>query len=722
MDDIPLTYCDLEPIHLSARILPHGAMVVCDETSLVVLQAAGDTDRLLGCPADSLLGKTVDTFLGDRQVAWVRQVAGRPGLSKPRHAPDPALRAAQGIPADASVHRTEGMLVIEWEPAGPPDAHSADPLAKVREMTGATEASASTREFCQAAAATVRAVTGYDRVLVYTFLEDESGWVIAEARGGRLPSLLNLRFPASDIPRQARALYARNLMRSVPRVDDAPAPLLPPVNPRTGRPLDMSFAVLRDVSPLHRMYLRNMRVAASMSVSILRGGRLWGLIACHHHEPLYLPRRIRGICELFGSVFSMQLEVRERTEALNARLVSRDTLKALMRALTKDRDHARALLRHPRELLDCVRGGGISIRLTDTAGAAVRVAGGGSVFGATPPEALLDALTDWLRTRMPDSGVFATHRLGDLWPPARDHAGTAAGLLAVSVSQGGRDFILWFRPEVPRAIDWAGNPAKPVQAGPDGAYVLPRQSFEPWHETLLGCSSPWAEEDIGAAADLRVAVLDLMRRRDEVAGRLMAQARQQENNVVADIEDVARNTLSAIEALVAESGRDGQPLRDYVTGLEHRIRSMAHSHGLVTRSKWKGVSLRDLLREELGARCDDGGPVGLDGPDVVLVPKVALPLAIAVHELADNAVRYGSLSAASGRVAVSWALGPTGTVDLHWAESAGPAVGPSPRRGFGARIIEQALPMETGARAALRFAAEGVSCDIVLPASAVVAE
>lgn len=243
---VNLTNCDREPIHIPGAILPHGAMLVLSPDTLEIVQVAGATQALLGHAAESLLGKNADVVFTAQQLAHVRELCARGELARPRHLLDPALRVADGLPLDAAIHHSDGALVLELE-AGESGGRGKEALTVVQEMVEGL-AGTTPREFCQSAAEGVRAVTGYDRVMVYQFLEDASGWVIAESKQDGLEPFLDLHYPASDIPVQARALYLRNWLRVIPSVDYEPAALKPAANPQTGRPLDMSQALLRNVA------------------------------------------------------------------------------------------------------------------------------------------------------------------------------------------------------------------------------------------------------------------------------------------------------------------------------------------------------------------------------------------------------------------------------------------------------------------------------------------
>ena len=211
----------------------------------------------------------------------------------------------RGETLDAIVHQSGGALVVELEPclARPP----LNPLLLVQGMVTRVHKAPDLAGFLQAITDEVRLATGFDRVMVYQFQPDESGAVIAEAKHQDLEPFLGLRYPASDIPKQARDLYLLNRMRIIPDANYTPAALTPALNPITGKPLDLSFSVLRSVSPMHLEYLANMGVDASMSLSLVIEGRLWGLIAGHHRTPRYVPHAVRSACELFAQMISLQL-------------------------------------------------------------------------------------------------------------------------------------------------------------------------------------------------------------------------------------------------------------------------------------------------------------------------------------------------------------------------------------------------------------------------------
>jgi len=716
-----ITNCDREQIHIPGAILPHGAMLVLDGETLEILQVAGDVTGLLGASVEQLLGHSAATIFNHQQIENLRALSANLSLLKPRHLLDPQLRVALDQPLDASLHRSNEALILEFEEADIADRFAADPLAAVQEMVEGLDGAASLVALCQMAAERVRDAALYDRVLVYRFMQDGSGWVIAESKQDGLAPFLDLHYPAADIPKQARALYVKNGLRLITEVNYEPARLVPAQNPRTGKPLDMSQAILRDVSPIHRQYLRNMGIDASMSISIIIGGELWGLIACHHYSPRRLPRHLRAVCELFGSMFSYQLEVFAKREQFNARMASRMVLQQLMLNLAGADDYARGLTEQSPNLLDYIHGGEASLEGHRQGGVAVSVNGSITYLGITPEKHQIELLVDWLSMHMRDSdGVYATDRLGEVWAPAAAFADVASGLLVISVSHEPSDFIIWFRPELVGTADWAGQPVKAVAAGPDGDILTPRKSFEIWKETVRGRGLPWSQSDLDAARDLRTSLLDVVLRRITDATRERKLAASRDQLMMAELDHRVKNTLANIEALVMQTSVSAESLSAFVKGLAARIQSMAKAHSLLSQSRWEGVSINNLLMEELAPYVRANGSFEIVGPDLMLTSKSALALSLAIHELATNAAKYGALSSPSGRVAIRWSLTRSGGLDLSWTESGGPEVSMPTRRGFGSTLIERALAMETDGQAALRYFPGGVVCDVALPPASLV--
>ena len=443
---------------------------------------------------------------------------------------------------DAIAHLSGGLLILELEPRQMPVIENA--LALVQGMVRHVQRVDSLQALYQAIATEVRDVIGFDRVMVYRFAPDGSGAVIAEARGSGIDSFLGLHFPASDIPRQARVLYQANWIRNIPDARYAPAVIVPPLNPLTGQPLDLSYSILRSVSPVHLQYLANMGVVASISLSLILRGQLWGLIACHHNTPRYLPHSLRDACELFAEMTSSHLNMKLIEADLEAQLHKARIHEELVRQISLQGDISYGLIRNRPTLLDLIPAGGVGLWFD----------GRLSAIGTTPAAAEVEALVNWLNATVED-GIFHTDCLQALWPPAQGFPDTASGLLALSVSRTPRDYVLWFRPELIQTVSWAGNPDKTADIGADRVNLTPRNSFAEWRETVRLHSSPWLPVEFEAAHRLRLSLLEVVLRRIDQTAREREAARQQQERMTIELDARLEELQATAEALKQESER-----------------------------------------------------------------------------------------------------------------------------------------------------------------------
>jgi light-regulated signal transduction histidine kinase (bacteriophytochrome) len=512
---LDLTACDREPIHVPGSIQPHGCLLVLQGPSGPVVQASANAAAWLGLGDGSPLGRTLAELFGPEQGRALDGDLANPALEhNPVYLRN--LTVFDGTPVRSLLavgHRTDGLTVLELETA---PAAGAGPLPNfyplVHTFIGRLGGTADINELSRLAAAEVRELTGFSRVLVYRFDQDWNGTVIAEDRDGRLPSYLGLRFPASDIPRQARELYLRNRVRLIPDAAYEPVPLVPAESPVTGRPLELTYSALRSVSPVHREYMHNMGTAASMSVAVLCDGRLWGLLSCHHPEPRTVPFDVRATCDTLGQVLSLQIAARERAADYEDRIRLKSAQSRLLAHMTREAHFIDGLTRHPDELLGFARADGAAVLFEQNC----------ALVGRTPTEGQVRALADWL-TETVGEEAFATDALAGAFPPAAAYAGAASGLLAVGISKLHRSFVLWFRPEVIQTVQWGGDPRKPAEPGPAGLRLHPRRSFELWQETVRQRSAPWARGEVDAAADLRNSIVGIVLRKAEELAELSGQ-------------------------------------------------------------------------------------------------------------------------------------------------------------------------------------------------------
>jgi light-regulated signal transduction histidine kinase (bacteriophytochrome) len=509
-----LTSCDREPIRVPGSIQPHGVLLVVDPETLDVLQASANTATHFGRETGDVVERDLREVLGADAADAVAAAIPSELAQHPLYLATVRLGLGERQPFHVIGHRVGDAVVLEFEPTTHLRAVSFHALyALVRTFIERLEDAAGIEALTALAADEVRRLTGFDRVLVYRFDPEWHGQVLAESRNERLPSYLRHWFPASDIPAQARELYALNRLRLIADAAYQPVPLVPPLDPRTGAPLDMSHAALRSVSPAHLEYLRNMGVAASMSISVLQENRLWGLIACHHAEPRPVPFEVRAACEFLGQVLSLQLRAKERHADDTHRMHLRTVQTRLLAHMAEEASFVDGLTRHPRELL----------AFADAAGAAVVFEDRCTLLGATPDEAAVRSLVDWLIEHGRED-VFHTDALPRLLPNPGPYRAHATGLLAIAISKLYRSYVLWFRPEVVRTVTWGGDPRKPVEPAAGGAARLhPRRSFAAWQEIVRGRAIPWRPSELETAAELRNAIIGIVLRQAEERGQLTAE-------------------------------------------------------------------------------------------------------------------------------------------------------------------------------------------------------
>ena len=507
-DQLDISSCASEPIRTPGSIQPHGFMLTLSPT-LAVLQASANLLPLAGLAAEAAIGLPLTAVIGDAPSARIAQELGSDTLGqRPMYLGTVTL--GNGRHFDVLGHVWDGLVVAEFESverAQPADFRHLYPL--ITDFLARVGEHASIAALTDLAARHVRSVTGYGRVMVYRFDPSGHGRVVAEAKAPEYESYLNQSFPASDIPSQARELYLLSPIRLIQDANYEAAPLFPAANPATGARNDLSFAALRSVSPVHLQYMRNMGTLASMSVSLIVKGKLWGLISCHNAAPCPVSVEKRTACEQLGQILALCVESREDSAELQFRLDVRRIMVEVLGRLTKGTDFVDNLSGVFAELLRFARAGGVALVVDD------RIL----TYGDTPDEAAIRDLSTWLAVHG-HTEVFHTDELAAVYPPAKAFLHNASGLLALPISRIHQHYLLWFRPELVQTVEWAGNPHEKNVAAGAPAQLTPRQSFAAWRETIHGHSLPWHAAEIEMTTEFRTALLGIALERAEQMAEL----------------------------------------------------------------------------------------------------------------------------------------------------------------------------------------------------------
>lgn len=697
---VDLTNCDREPIHILGAIQPIGFLLALTP-EMTIERASANVEQFLGASPEALLGKPLDEVLSR---AAVHNLRNRLALL----AGDDAVERIFGcelrpdLPAfDIALHLSGGKIVIEAEPAS--NEHG-DATNTVRSMVARIDRARSFADFLNEGARLIRAFTGFDRVMVYRFAPDGSGEVAAESCRPSIGNFKGLHYPATDIPAQARALYKRNLLRVITDVNAAPVPIVPALD-TAGQPIDLSLSILRSVSPIHIEYLKNMGVAASMSISIIVDDKLWGLFACHHYSPMSPSFERRSVCELFAQMFSMRLESRERKETVEFERRARDISDQLLGAVASDE----TLLNDPDWL------GDILTNAIPADGVGVWINGSCAFSGHTPKAEDFRRIIAVL-TEHTDGGVVATDHLATMVPGAERFSGEAAGMLAIPISRAARDYVVLFRQEIIRSVRWGGDPHKPVEYGPNGPRLTPRESFAEWKELVEGRSKPFTPSELRVAETLRATLIEVVLRMADEATVQRQQANERQELLIAELNHRVRNILGVIRGLIRQSKPHDNSIESFVKLVDGRIHALARAHNQITDDHWGPAPIQALIDAEAAAfLADRPDRIRTEGGFVLLNPQAYSTMALVVHELVTNSAKYGSLSD-SGTVTISWSRNDEGDLLFDWREQGGPPVSPPSRKGFGTTIIDRSVPYDLGGEASVDYAREGIRARFRIPA------
>jgi light-regulated signal transduction histidine kinase (bacteriophytochrome) len=696
-DSVDLTNCDREPIHIPGSIQPHGCLLVCEPGGGKVLRHSANATEMLGLsgpingvPLHSLLNETCVHELRNGEA--IAKDASRPALIFD-------LAVSEDRSFDVSVHRSGASIVIEFEPAM--KAHQ--PLRLIRDMVGRVGDIDDEGALMDRAARLVRSALGYDRVMIYRFEEDGAGKVISEVKRADLESFLGQYFPGSDIPQQARALYLSNTIRIISDVNFERTPIVPELDD-DGQPLDLSHAHLRSVSPIHCEYLRNMGVVASMSISVIVDGTLAGLIACHHYSPRILPMAERVAAEMFGDFFSLHLNTLKQKRRLDTATVARASLDRFLRRAT----HQGAVEDILRESLPDFAS------LVPCDGVGLWLGGSFHAYGTTPPA---DAIPDLARHVGTEAHgrVWMSNSLSREVPGADAYVENASGVLAIPLSQIPNDYMFFFRKELVKTLDWAGNPDKSYESGPLGDRLTPRKSFAIWKETVRAQSQSWTEAEAEIAEEARAATVEIVLRQNELMAEERRKSDVRQRMLNQELNHRVKNILAIIKSLVGHPVQEGRTLTEYVDTLKGRLQALSFAHDQVVRDDGGGM-LAELLDAELSPYRNPSTTVSLQGPGVWMDGRAFSVLALVLHELATNSAKYGSLSKDGGSLVVSWRTDPAGNCQISWQEVGGPPVTAPTRTGFGSALINRSIPYDLGGRSHVEYAPDGVRAELVIPA------
>lgn len=691
-----LSTCEKEPIHKLGRIQSFGYLLSFN-SDWGLTAYSENVSGLFKKKSEQLLGEPLEALFDSKAVLMIKDAVSRINVTDQSE----RLSACQLLKGetlyDVAIHFSGTSIIVEFEPSSSAET---DQIQILKTMLSAISQTEDLSELLQSAAQHMAMITGFDRVMVYRFHEDDSGEVIAEHRNSTIDSFMGLRYPASDIPKQARALYLRNLTRLIADVNDPTVAIVP-----ESAHLDLSISSTRAVSPVHLEYLRNMQVGASMSVSIVVDGKLWGLFACHHNNPKHLPLQVRTVAELYAEAFSLELRVKLNSQTHSDGEASRKLHMKLVTSLNNELSLFDNLKMHVSFMQ----------KLIPSDSMVLVVAGEHQVAGDPVSSEDISLLVKRIN-RTSSSGIFAVESLREWLGDDLTIADRFSGMLVIPMSRRPRDLLIFLRKEEPQKVQWAGNPEKPVELGPNGVRLTPRKSFEAWVEMRRGYSAPWSDQDKVVAEQIKTVLLEVIVRNLDDYNRIANDAQRQKDMLIHELNHRVRNILGLISGIVSQTSTEKLDIKDFKDVLGGRVQALALAQSHLTERNWHYAPLKSIIETEVDALITREEAMIVSGPEVHLSPKAFTTLTMVVHELLTNSLKYGAAKISNGQIHFNWAVH-NNDLHLYWRESGVTIEKPPARSGFGSVIINRSVPHDLGGSASLEYQRSGVVAEFIVPSN-----
>ena len=556
-DSLDMQNCAREAIHQIETVQPHGFLVACDRASGRIMFVSENIRHYLQSNHIILIGRPVFELLEGAPEAILALIAGV--SVGPPFLIDLKFRfnAVSLEHFEVHAHRIGDTVVIEamqFPNASTEFANQSSQIECMIKGVGELHRYKSVEGFLHSCASQIQQLSGYQRVIIYRFLPDWSGEVIAESTAPGCESrFFGLRFPASDIPEQARALYRTNLLRIIGDVDATAVPLL---STAASAPLDQSHSLLRSPSPTHLRYLQNMGVKATMTISLLKDGDLWGMVSCHHDMPLVPPVELRRmtslLCALLAEVAVVRLDTVLHQETVDKTLRFRDALTQLIKEVGSGDNFPLIVSKALADVSKAMKVNAFGLMIA-----------GRWVYTPVVDSALLEFLLSKARALTGES-VFSTSCLIQEAGLPKFSERQWAGALVLRVPGTHDSFLMLLRKEVIQEVKWGGAPGNESTELANGTTILgPRKSFDSWTEVMQGHGETWSADEqmivLDVAKTLGDAQLAYSRQVLQVELRMLGACMEHLNDIVIvtdaiSLDEPSPTIIYVNEAFVTRTG------------------------------------------------------------------------------------------------------------------------------------------------------------------------
>lgn len=485
-------FCGSLPLHLINMVQSYGVLMILSKSDLKIGQVSENIHDMLGIAPEDAVKTSFDQFIPAAQAENFRNkfstgITGKLPFTFDINTGNGHTQQYLGI-----VHEKNDYLLLELEKNNKEPSTFIDMLQELRFAMAQIDKATSTEEICNTAIKALKQLSGFDKVMIYQFDEDWNGTTIAEVSEPGMTEYLGLRFPASDIPKQARDLYLKNPYRLIPNREYKPVKLYPVINPLTTTFLDLSECNLRGVPAVHLEYLKNMGVMSSMSTRIIRDGKLWGLISCHHRTAKHLDYEMCSMFDLLSNIISARIATVQDQEVYRFSSKLKETQASLMQQVYDKRELAAGIFNSEVSVLDLLNAGGAAL----ISPAKIRT------VGNVPTQEQIREMTYWLQGN-PSEDVVGITNVSDLYEPGQQFSDVASGMIVIPIDQEKGEYIIGFRPEVVQEVNWGGNPNEAINFEKDNVTYHPRNSFKQWQQVVKNTSVPWQPAEIAIAKEFR---------------------------------------------------------------------------------------------------------------------------------------------------------------------------------------------------------------------------
>lgn len=482
-DNITITDCEAEPIHIPGSIQPFGYLLAVNKTDNTIQYCSENCSTLFSKPLNQILGKSFSEFFNKEDADSLAAYS-----KKTEEAEKPFVFNLGNQSFHITAYSTKENTVMEFEPFSHEGFELPNLFFQTKRFAYSTENADNLQMLCQNVADETRKITGYDRVMIYRFDEDYNGQVFAESKIDRIEPFLGLYYPHTDIPAQAREIFLLNSTRMIANVQADNVALYAIDENADHKSIDLTQSTLRSSSPMHIQYLNNMGVGATFTIALSKQGKLWGLIACHHYAPKQIPYYVRLAAHLQGIFLSSQIDVRQEADEFE-----------LVKETEKKLDELRKIMTGSEQSLVEEQ---TLVQLKNLLNADAVVITYKEVYyknGLLPKDEKLNDLMSWLATTH-DNDIFQTSKLATTYPQATSLGSQIAGVVYMPLGTQTKNGIAWIRHEVEKTVNWGGDPNKSMNIDGLNQNLTPRKSFALWKEAVKGQSATWQKPEINAAS------------------------------------------------------------------------------------------------------------------------------------------------------------------------------------------------------------------------------